>query len=70
VFAGFLDHTGHHIGRLVSFLEEMGDLNNTLFILLSDNGASQEGGPTGLMDETKFFDSLYRILKFSRIKKP
>jgi arylsulfatase len=57
-FAGFLDHTDHHIGRLVSFLEEMGDLDNTIIILLSDNGASQEGGPTGLMDEAKFFIGL------------
>ena len=55
-FAGFLDHTDHHIGRLVSFLEELGELDNTLLILLSDNGASQEGGPTGVMDEFKYFN--------------
>ncbi|MBW2142655.1 MAG: sulfatase-like hydrolase/transferase, partial [Deltaproteobacteria bacterium] len=54
-FAGFLDHTDHHIGRLVSFLKEMGDLDNTIIVLLSDNGASQEGGATGLMDEAKYF---------------
>ncbi|MBW2086405.1 MAG: arylsulfatase, partial [Deltaproteobacteria bacterium] len=54
-FAGFLDHTDHHIGRLVSFLEEMSELDNTIIVLLSDNGASQEGGPTGLMDEMKYF---------------
>jgi arylsulfatase len=57
-FAGFLDHTDHHIGRLVSFLEKMGDLDNTIIILLSDNGASQEGGATGLMDEMKFYIGL------------
>ena len=55
-FAGFLDHTDHHIGRLVSFLEELGEMENTIFILLSDNGASQEGGPTGVMDEFKYFN--------------
>ena len=54
-FAGFLDHTDHHIGRLVSFIEEMGDLDNTIIILLSDNGASQEGMATGVMDEMKYF---------------
>jgi len=54
-FAGFLDHTDHHIGRLITFLEEMGDLDNTIIVLLSDNGASQEGGATGLMDEAKYF---------------
>ncbi len=54
-FAGFLDHADHHIGRLISFLEDMGDLDNTIIVLTSDNGASQEGGPTGLMDEMKYF---------------
>jgi len=54
-FAGFLDHTDHHIGRLISFLEDMGDLDNTIVFLLSDNGASQEGTSTGLMDGTRYF---------------
>jgi len=57
-FAGFLDHTDHHVGRLVSFLEDMGEMDNTLVILLSDNGASQEGGPTGVMNEQKSFVGL------------
>jgi arylsulfatase A-like enzyme len=57
-YAGFLDHTDHHIGRLISFLEGMGDLDNTIIFLLSDNGASQEGGPTGLMDEMKYFSGI------------
>ena len=57
-YAGFLDHTDHHIGRLISFLEAMGDLDNTIIFLLSDNGASQEGGPTGLMDEMKYFSGI------------
>lgn len=55
-FAGFLDHTDHHIGRLLAFLEDLGEMDNTLIILLSDNGASQEGGPTGVMDEFKYFN--------------
>ncbi len=55
-FAGFLDHTDHHIGRLLAFLEEMGDTENTLIFLLSDNGASREGGPDGVMDEFRYFN--------------
>ena len=49
-FAGFLDHTDHHICRFLSFLEEMGDIDNTIIFLLSDNGASQEGGAAGVLD--------------------
>jgi len=56
VFAGFLEHTDVQVGRLVAFLEERGLMENTLLVLLSDNGASQEGGPTGVMDEFSFFN--------------
>ena len=47
VFAGFLSHTDHHIGRLLDYLRETGELDNTLVMLVSDNGASAEGGATG-----------------------
>ncbi|MCP4757661.1 MAG: arylsulfatase [Proteobacteria bacterium] len=57
-FAGFLDHTDHHIGRLMTFFEEIQQFDNTIVVLLSDNGASQEGGPTGVMDEFKYFNGL------------
>jgi arylsulfatase A-like enzyme len=56
VFAGFLEHTDHHIGRLLDFLKEIGELDNTLIMLVSDNGASAEGGPTGSVNENKFFN--------------
>ena len=56
VFAGFLEHTDHHIGRLLDFLEEIGELDNTLIMLISDNGASAEGGPPGSVNENKFFN--------------
>jgi arylsulfatase A-like enzyme len=56
VFAGFLEHTDHHIGRLLDFLEELGALDDTLIMLISDNGASSEGGPTGSVNENKFFN--------------
>ncbi len=57
-FAGFLEHTDAQIGRLVDGLEQLGRLDNTLLILLSDNGASQEGGPSGLIHEMKYFNFL------------
>ena len=56
VFAGFLEHTDHHIGRLLDFLRELGELDNTLIMVLSDNGASAEGGPTGSVNENMFFN--------------
>jgi arylsulfatase A-like enzyme len=55
-FAAFLDHTDHQIGRLTSFLSELGELDNTIVVLLSDNGASMEGGASGVMDEFKYFN--------------
>ena len=55
-FAAFLEHTDAQIGRLVDGLERLGQLDNTLLVLLSDNGASQEGGPFGVMHEMKYFN--------------
>jgi arylsulfatase A-like enzyme len=49
-FAGFLSHTDHHLGRLFEFLRCTGDWDNTLVFVLSDNGASSEGGPTGSLN--------------------
>jgi arylsulfatase A-like enzyme len=63
VFAGFLEHTDHHIGRLINFLERLGELNNTLIMVISDNGASSEGGPTGSVNENKFFNNVPDDLK-------
>ncbi|MBP3486907.1 MAG: arylsulfatase [Roseburia sp.] len=47
VFAGFLEHTDAQIGKLVDFLREQEILDNTIIVLLSDNGASAEGGKDG-----------------------
>jgi arylsulfatase len=55
-FAAMLDHTDAQIGRLCAFLKSIGQWDDTLFILLSDNGASQEGGPLGTMDAMKYFN--------------
>ena len=57
-YAAFLDHTDDQIGRVVETLERLGRLDDTLIVLLSDNGASQEGGPFGVMHEMKFFNFL------------
>jgi arylsulfatase A-like enzyme len=55
-FAAFLEHTDEQIGRLVAGLESLGQLDNTLILLMSDNGASQEGGPFGVLHEMKYFN--------------
>ena len=57
VFAGFLTHTDHHVGRLLDHLESIGELENTLIMVISDNGASSEGGPTGTTNEAQFFNN-------------
>ena len=49
-FAGMLDHADRHLARLVAFLEQAGIRDNTLILVLSDNGASQEGGPLGFVN--------------------
>ncbi|HJO79574.1 MAG: sulfatase [Acidobacteria bacterium] len=56
-FAAMLDHTDAQIGRLIDHLELLGILDDTVVMLLSDNGASQEGGPTGVTDEMKYFNN-------------
>lgn len=58
-FAAFLDHTDDQIGRLVAGLRSMGQLDNTILVVLADNGASQEGGPFGVMHEMKFFNGIF-----------
>ena len=58
VFAGFFEHTDHQIGRLLDFLEATGQLDNTLIMVISDNGASAEGGPHGSVNENKFFNNV------------
>ncbi|MGB5756393.1 MAG: arylsulfatase, partial [Acidimicrobiales bacterium] len=55
-FAAFLDHTDAQIGRLMEFLSAIDELDNTIFIVTSDNGASQEGFATGVIDEMRFFN--------------
>jgi arylsulfatase len=58
VYAGFLAHADHHVGRLLDYLDDTGLRENTIVILVSDNGASGEGGPDGSVNENKFFNGI------------
>jgi arylsulfatase A-like enzyme len=52
-YAAFLEHTDAEIGRLVAYLDSVGQLDNTMIVLISDNGASPEGGPHGAINMRK-----------------
>src|SRR5690606_41537870 len=55
LYAGFAEHTDDQVGRFVDALEELGELDNTLFIyILGDNGASAEGGLGGTLNEHRY----------------
>ncbi|HRW37959.1 MAG: sulfatase-like hydrolase/transferase [Acidimicrobiales bacterium] len=59
-FAAFLTHTDHEVGRLIDRLAALGELDDTLVVLLSDNGASSEGGPTGSLNDARVWNALPR----------
>ncbi|MCE2699073.1 MAG: arylsulfatase [Anabaena sp. 49633_E8] len=63
VYAGFLTHTDYHIGRLLDFLKSIGEFENTVIMVISDNGASSEGGPTGSVNENLFFNNVPESLE-------
>jgi arylsulfatase len=63
VFAGFCEHMDHYVGELIAFLKEIGEYENTLIMVISDNGASPEGGPSGSVNENKFFNNVPDDLK-------
>jgi len=54
VYAAFLEQTDHHVGRVLDHLAQLGELDNTLVMLASDNGASSEGGVHGSFNELQF----------------
>jgi len=58
VYAGFSSYADHEIGRLIDYLDESGQLDNTIIVWMADNGASGEGGPNGSVNENKFFNSV------------
>ena len=57
VYAGFSEYTDVQIGRLIDYLDESGQLDNTLVFYCADNGASGEGSPNGSVNENKFFNN-------------
>ncbi len=56
VYAGYSSHMDHQFGRVLDFLQELGELDNTLIVFVSDNGASAEGGVSGSVNEGIFFN--------------
>jgi arylsulfatase A-like enzyme len=58
VYAGFVSHADHHFGRILDTLERIGELDNTLIMVISDNGASAEGGVSGSFNEMLFFNGV------------
>jgi arylsulfatase A-like enzyme len=57
VYAGFSEYTDVQVGRIIDYLEETGQLENTIIMCCADNGASGEGGPDGSVNENKFFNA-------------
>jgi arylsulfatase A-like enzyme len=56
VYAGFSEYTDAQMGRIIDYLEQSGQLENTVVLYAADNGASGEGGPNGSVNENKFFN--------------
>lgn len=55
-FAGFLSYTDDQLGRVVRFVEDIGELDRTIVVVVSDNGASAEGGPTGSLNDVRLLN--------------
>ena len=55
-FAGFLTHADEQIGRVIDFVEKLGERDNTLVVLISDNGASSEGGAQGSINDARLWN--------------
>jgi arylsulfatase A-like enzyme len=62
IYAGFLEHTDFHVGRLIDALEDLGILEDTLvFYIVGDNGASAEGTPNGTFNELLVFNGAFQL---------
>lgn len=58
-YAGFAEHTDYEVGRLITAIEEMGEMENTLFVyIIGDNGASAEGQMNGMFNEATYFNGI------------
>ena len=64
-YAAMLDHTDSQLGRLAEFLDSIGRLDNTIVVVLSDNGASQEGGPDGGADIVTYEEDQFCTVEFN-----
>ncbi len=62
-YAAMLTHTDEQIGRFLETLERIGQLDNTIIVLMSDNGASQEGGLNGTMNQGRYFERVEMTLE-------
>jgi arylsulfatase A-like enzyme len=58
VFAAYVTFVDHHVGQLVQLIDDLGQLDNTMILVTSDNGASVEGGALGLPNEVLFFNNV------------
>lgn len=71
VYAGFSEYTDAQVGRIIDYLEETGQLENTIVLYAADNGASGEGSPNGSVNENKFFngypDELEENMKYLEV---
>jgi arylsulfatase len=63
VYAGFIEQSDHHLGRVIDFIDELGELDDTIVVVLSDNGASAEGGEHGTFNEALFFNGVAETLE-------
>ncbi|HEX5924937.1 MAG TPA: sulfatase-like hydrolase/transferase [Baekduia sp.] len=57
VYAGYSEYTDAQVGRIIEYLEESGQLENTIVMYCADNGASGEGTPNGSVNENKLFNA-------------
>ncbi len=71
VYAGFSEYTDVQVGRIIDYLEETDQLENTIVLYAADNGASGEGSPNGSVNENKFFngypDELAENMKYLEV---
>ncbi len=58
VFSGYIAYADDQLGRVLDYLEGSGQLDNTIVVVISDNGSSGEGGPDGSFNEWRFFNGL------------
>ncbi len=58
VFAGYITYYDDRLGRIIDYLEQADELDNTIIVVVSDNGSSGEGGPNGTFNEWRFFNGI------------